>query len=378
MTKHPACRRSTRRCVRAVVLIACPLAAFAAEGEPAYDEIWSHAQLYSGPADAIVRGVQLSGRLQVDHAYVDSGDEEFADADLRRFRLGAKISFRNDLLLHAEADYGWESGQPVYNKLTDAYVGWNPSSAVNLRVGKHGAPFTLDGMTSSTRLTTLDRSNLANNIWFTQEYIPGVSVAGEVDEWSYHVGVYSSGESNRGFGDSNGGEFWLGTVGYDFGGWLGADKALLRLNLVDNEPDPRNGFTKPLEEIVSLTLDLDAGRWGLGTDLSSAQGYLGQSDLRGLMIMPRYDLTDAVQLVARYTYVDSDDDNGVRLARYESELVDGRGDEYREIYFGLNYYLYDHKLKLQSGLQYADMNDRAADGGAYSGWAWTTGFRISW
>ena len=94
--------------------------------------------------------------------------------------------------------------------------------------------------------------------------------------------------------------------------------------------------------------------------------------------LTRYDLTDAVQLVGRYTYVDSDDLNGVRFARYESELVDGRGDEYCEISLGMNYYLYGDKLKLQSGLQYASMNDRAGDAGAYSGWAWTTGFRISW
>jgi phosphate-selective porin OprO/OprP len=44
----------------------------------------------------------------------------------------------------------------------------------------------------------------------------------------------------------------------------------------------------------------------------------------------------------------------------------------------MNYYLYGHKLKLQTGLQYADMRDRAADGGKYTGWSWTTGFRISW
>ena len=74
----------------------------------------------------------------------------------------------------------------------------------------------------------------------------------------------------------------------------------------------------------------------------------------------------------------SDDDNGVRFARYEREIAGGRGDEYSEVYVGLNYYWYGHKLKLQTGLQYANMDDRAADGGAYSGWAWTTGFRISW
>lgn len=363
------------------VLFACPLltsAAAAAGGASPYDKLWSRAQLYSGEQDSLVRGVQLTGRLQLDQAYVDSGEADFSDADLRRLRFGAKVSFRHDILLHAEADYEWEHGQPVYNRLTDAYVGWNPSSAVNLRVGKHSAPFTLDGMTSSTRLETIDRSNLANNLWFTQEYIPGVSVAGDVSKWSYQLGLYSSGESNRGFGDLSGGEFWLGTVGYDFGPRLEADKALLRLNLVDNESDPGNGFTKPLEDVASLNFELDAGRWGLGADLSSAHGYFGQSDLHAFMVMPRYDLNEAVQLVARYTYVSSEDHNGVSFARYESEIVEGRGDEYRELYFGMNYYLYGHRLKIQSGLQHADMNDRARDGGAYSGWAWTTGFRMSW
>jgi hypothetical protein len=45
---------------------------------------------------------------------------------------------------------------------------------------------------------------------------------------------------------------------------------------------------------------------------------------------------------------------------------------------GANYFFYGHKLKLQSGLQYADMDDRAGDGGAYSGVSWTTGLRVGW
>jgi phosphate-selective porin OprO/OprP len=363
----------------AAVMLVGPITASAADGETAaYDKLWSHAQLYEGHPDSLVQGVQLSGRLQLDHAYVDAGDEELSHAGLRRLRFGAKVSLRNNILLHAEADYDWQSGQPVYKKLTDAYIGWKPSKAVNLRVGKHSAPFTLDGMTSSTKLETIDRGNLANNIWFTQEYIPGVSVGGDVDKWTYHVGLYSSGESNRGFGDSNGGEFWLGTIGYDLGERWGVDKALLRLNLVDNEPDVHNGFTKPFEKIASLSLLLGAGRWGLGADLSAARGYFGQSDLRAFMVQPTYALNGTVQLVGRYTYISSDEENGVRLPRYEGMLVDGRGDGYDELYLGVNYYLYGHKLKLQTGLEYADMTDRARDGGAYRGWSWTTGFRMSW
>jgi phosphate-selective porin OprO/OprP len=96
------------------------------------------------------------------------------------------------------------------------------------------------------------------------------------------------------------------------------------------------------------------------------------------MIMPYYNFTAKLQAVARYTYLESSDDNGVRFARYENQVVAGRGDQYQEFYAGLNYYIYKHKLKVQTGVQYADMRDQAGDGGAYSGWAWTTGLRISW
>ena len=49
-------------------------------------------------------------------------------------------------------------------------------SQLALTVGKQSLPFTQEGATSSKELITIDRSNLANNIWFSQEYMPGVSV----------------------------------------------------------------------------------------------------------------------------------------------------------------------------------------------------------
>jgi phosphate-selective porin OprO/OprP len=353
-------------------------AAQSSESPSGYDRLWKRARLYTGDSDSFFDSVQLSGRLQFDQAYVDSGDEEFEDTNLRRFRLGVKVEFLDDFLFHAEAEYDPQDGEPIYQRLTDTYIAWSPRDALELTVGKHGVGFTMDGMTSSKELITVDRSNLTNNIWFTDEYIPGISAAGKIGKWTYNTGIFSSGSKDRGFGDSDGGEFWLGTVGYDLAERFGVDEATLSLNLVDNEPDPRNGFTRPLERVTSLTFAFEKNRWGVRSDLSSAKGYLGQSDLSGLMVMPYYNLSDAVQLVARYTYVDSDDPNGVRFQRYESELVSGRGDKYREAYAGVNYYFYGHKLKLQTGLQYADMDDRALDGGAYTGWSWTTGFRISW
>jgi phosphate-selective porin OprO/OprP len=96
------------------------------------------------------------------------------------------------------------------------------------------------------------------------------------------------------------------------------------------------------------------------------------------MTMPYFDLTPRVQVVGRLTHLTSEDPNGVRLARYESQATAGRGDRYNELYLGMNYYLYGHRLKLQTGVTFADMDDVASDGGAYSGIAATTGLRVSW
>ena len=94
--------------------------------------------------------------------------------------------------------------------------------------------------------------------------------------------------------------------------------------------------------------------------------------------MPYVNVTDKFQIVTRYTVLDSRGPNGVQLGTYENRVVTGRGDRYNEGYLGANYYFYGHKLKLQSGVQYADMNDSADDGGEYSGLSWTTGIRVGW
>jgi phosphate-selective porin OprO/OprP len=130
--------------------------------------------------------------------------------------------------------------------------------------------------------------------------------------------------------------------------------------------------------VASVNFRLETARWGLRADVSGASGLGTQSDLWGLMAMPFVNATGKLQFVGRYTFVESDEPNGVRLATYESGAVNGRGDRYNELYFGANYYFYGHKLKLQSGLQVADMRDRAGDGGEYDGTAWTTGLRVSW
>jgi phosphate-selective porin OprO/OprP len=297
---------------------------------------------------------------------------------VRRFRFGFKTGFLNNFTLHLEGEFNPQEADPVYSRITDAYLAWKPAAAAKITLGKQSAGFTLDGLTSSKNLLTIDRNNLTQNIWFTEEYIPGFSVGGDVKGLAYFAGVFSSGEKDSDFGDFAAGEFTLLRLGHDFSNLLGAEEARLRFAYVDNHPDPENSFTKQLYRIFSLNWLFEAKGWGIRTDVSSGQGYADQSDLWGFVIMPFYKLTTAWEVVGRYTFIDSEEDNGIRFARYERFIADGSGNRYEEFYLGLNYYWYGHKLKLQNAIQYVEMFDRANDGGAYSGFSWTTGFRISW
>jgi phosphate-selective porin OprO/OprP len=351
----------------------------AAPAPSTYDRIWARfTQWYASDTNPVVQQVMFTGRYQHEFAGIDADEGHLDEWNVRRMRLGARVTLFRSFTLHAEADVNPQEHDPFYVRLTDGYLQWNKNRQLILTVGKQGIPFTVDGATSSKELLTIDRSNLSNNLWFPQEYLPGVSASGRVGAWVYRGGVYSAGAMNREFGDFTGAYVTLALVGYDFGKRAGVKEALLTGNYVYQRPDANNTFTRQLEHVGSVHVRFEENKWGLRADVSQGNGYLGQGDMRALMLMPFLNLTRRLQAVGRYTLIDSDDPNAIRFGTYESRLVSGRGDEYHELYLGANYYVYGHKLKLQTGLQWADMNDRVNDEGAYSGLSLTTGIRVGW
>jgi phosphate-selective porin OprO/OprP len=344
-----------------------------------YDRLWgAFTEWYEDDSNPVVQRVLLSGRFHYDFARVDADQGDHDEWNVRRLRIGPRITLFRRLTLHSEIELDPQRHDPLYVRFTDFYLQWTKSSKVVLTVGKQSAPFTLDGATSSRELLTIDRSNLANNIWFPQEYLPGVALSGRRAPWVYRVGMYSSGAMNREFGEFSGGTTTLGVLGYDFSQRLKVREALVTGNYVYQHADRDNTFTRQLDHIGSINFRFEDTKWGARADVSVASGYLGQSGMWAFQGMPFVNVTDKLQGVVRYTFIDSDEPNGIRLANYESRVVAGRGDEYNELYLGANYYFYGHRLKLQTGVQFADMNDRANDGGAFSGVSWTTALRVGW
>src|SRR5215203_2863845 len=222
-----------RRLLSIVLMLTFPAAAAAqapagAKAPSRYDTIWDNfTELYADDTNNVIERVALSGRFHYDFAALESEQGDHHEWNVRRLRIGPRITLFRKVTVHAELELDPQRHDPFYVRFTDMYVQWTRNPRLALTVGKQSAPFTVDGATSSRELLTIDRSNLANNIWFPQEYLPGISVSGRIAPWVYRGGVYSSGVMNREFGEFSGDYFTLALLGYDFAKPLGVKEAVL-------------------------------------------------------------------------------------------------------------------------------------------------------
>ena len=98
----------TTQYILATALLCGALSAFpvAADETPSgYDKVWEVANLYTGDEDRFFQSFVLSGRLQLDLAWVDSGDDDHNEFNVRRFRFGFKTVLKQNFTLHLEGEF---------------------------------------------------------------------------------------------------------------------------------------------------------------------------------------------------------------------------------------------------------------------------------
>ena len=302
-----------------------------ANASDSFKDAWDLADLYENEQGDYFK---LAGRLHLDSTWNDADQGDFNDTNWRRFRFGFKGKI-GELTGSLEADFNLnDSLSDSYNRLTDAKIAWDMNKQTQLTFLKQSAGFTMDGKTSSKKLLTPQRNNLTNNLWFTAEYFTGVSIKSKLaNDWSYKAGIYSSDDSDE-----------IGFTEASYFGLLSTSKKLAKSNLFDKgqisldyvyNDTHEEGNTRDFSQVISLSSKFQRAKWHLDSDISYGRGDLGQSDVYGLVLMPYYQQSKSIQWVGRYTYINSSDENGVRLGRYESSVTSGRGDNYQEIYGGV-------------------------------------------
>lgn len=341
--------------------------------ESIFDKIWGMAVLYKNPQNPILEEFSFKGRYQGQFYDTDSDTGDIDDWENRRFHLGVELAmFSNTVKIKAEMITA-ENLDPFYSSMRDAYLDWSPTKAFTFRVGKFEPKFTKEYSTSSREIITFERSQLVNQ--FKPDYAGGAAVFGKVQNWNWYAGAISN-EVDKEFGQFDGG--WTGflSLGYDLKDALGVKEAELRLDYMHSEIDgAKDTVFNYFDDGVSLNFTAKQGHWGLINDFIG--GFGEKSNAFSWVFMPTYNFTDKLQAVVRGTLSFSDEANGlVGQSRYERAAGGTAGDQYQALLAGLNYYIYGHKLKLMSSVEYANMDGGTGPG--YDGWTFMTGVRVSW
>lgn len=393
-------------------------------GETAYDKIWSAVTLYKDGDNPILQEFSLQGRLQVQSIYGEAGGDSYNtsdwkgnagssndlktwgnDIEVRRAYLGFKSKWFNTVKLEGQIDINTDGrdlngNDPYYGDIYDLYAVYAPTDALNIGIGKQELKVTREQEISSKEIVTFERSLVANMLHpgnLTGVWVSGKGIA---DHWLYEAAIYGADQA-REFSSFKNGGFYLAKIGYDYSAQSGLDTAVASFRYTHNsnpgfQSSKNDGWfgqpTSPsFTDTLSLSNEIQSGRFGLTVDMNYGFGFSGhaerngnsrvavnQSDVFGLTVIPTYFVAPGLQLVARFQFATSADPDGIQVSsRYERLAAEGtgargRGNTYTAQYFGLNWYLYGHKLKVMNGIEFSQLG-----GGDYDGYTAMTGLRMA-
>ena len=329
-------------------------------------DLFDYSTLYESDA-GFIREVSLTGRYHGQWISASSDDDgslgEFNEFQSRRSRIGFEIGILDNITFATEfnvtdssgSSQGWQEG-PFFNDVDTMLIeiegdGWD------LWIGKDKFKITREESTSSKRIKTIERSQITN------EVVPG-------KPWGFNFG-FATGELEHVIG--------LGLTGSDLDddrddGWglptsEGSNAQFLyRLETdiseattvyfdylftntgYDSDDDIASsythvlalGTTNELSDRLNLTTDLI-----FGFDRESQGGIDEGSDTWGLVILPTYDITEKLELVAKYAYMDTGRTQRPQRYADREEMTNAHS-----FYAGLNYDICGDKLKVMAGYEY--------------------------
>ncbi|MCP4849068.1 MAG: hypothetical protein GY899_14095 [Verrucomicrobiaceae bacterium] len=345
----------------------------AASNSSTFEDLWDIPHLYNNSDTFWLTDLKLVGRYQWQMADVSSDLPDYSTNEIRRMRLGSEAKILGgDYKVKAAFNIDHGAGNNHYAEELYIQYGGN-ALPFKVTLGLQKPKWSYESSTSSRKILTFERSQIVNQL--APKKTAGINISGVIDKYDYSLGVYRGDtiHSHKGgaiFGDHNeAGEFTAASIGQDYSVSSSFDSAAWRLDWLHNT-DASSNAAQPYENSLSLNHSLQKGAWGLHSDLIHAQGDAGNDDKTAIVILPTFDLSDKLQVVARYTLSDGD---GLKPnKRYEQKAGAQSGDGYQSIYLGLNYYLNDHKLKIMGGIEYSDIDN----GNDYDGYTIFSGLRF--
>lgn len=324
------------------------------------DALENLGRVYKDDKNEYLQELWLLGRYHGQYHWTEASTGEDDGYETRRFRLGAQAKVFKKATLHAQMVSGSDI-QPFYNGFTELWAQWAFSPEIALTVGQQKNRFTHDRNVSSRYLNYLERAMLTN--MFAVDYTPAVTLQGKVDKTSYYTGFFTNATGqNMGdaFTDFNSGYSFLTQVYHELGNAFGVESATLYGSYLHSDANDNATNMDRFEDGVSGALILTDGHASLVAEITGGIGS-DTGNATGLNLQPTYFLNHYLQIATRYQLAGSNNDEGLQAQRrYEREAGVGAGDLYQAGYVGLNYYIAKHRLKLMTGLEYANMSGQEA------------------
>lgn len=353
----------------------------------AFATIWKAPRLYANKNNPSIQAFSLVGRYHGQYWSVDSEGNRDDGWENRRLYLGINTRLFQQFTLEIQITVN-DDFDPVYEGLYDAFIKWeNSEDTFSASVGRLDYVYTgMERTTSSKKIKTMERALLVNQIMPGE--VVGLYAKGKHGALAYQTGFFSGSIEDE-FTSFKGGFGAL--LGFAYPVNLFYDKGTLHLDYLYNNGNEDNNAFEPYEHIVSLWHQGQRGALGIDMDFTMASGVGDTSDVLGLTLLPTYGLVhnmlisgDKLQLALRYHYASSRDEHGLKFnKRYEQKVASGKGDSYNAYYLGLNYYIYQQKLKLMAGVEYFNMADVKDDDSTIQntdttidGWSFISGIRL--
>ena len=349
-----------------------------------FEDLWNFATLYKDDTNPILQEFKLRGRYHGQYHIVDGEQDTEDDWEDRRSRFGFDAKMF-DKKVDVRVDFQSNDGfRDIYDGLVDAYIKWRPVDSLAITLGRTKPLIGYyDFLQSTNAQPTFDRSQIFNQL--SIDRAAALTFEGKVDKFTWQAGVYSNSldtdrnDFDQAFGEFNGGySFSLG-VGYDFSKALDVKKADFRVDWLHSDFDEDANILNRYEDVVSSTFWVQDGLWSFVAEGFYATGGEGTNgDVFGAFLQGTYDIVPKkLQLVGRYSFSFGDGEQSLRRqTRYESLVVDGRGDQYQALYLGGQYFINGDKLKLLAGAEYSNLSGGPEDRG-FEGVTYLTGIRFS-
>ncbi len=363
-----------------------------------------------------IQEFDITLRMQYQLAYIDPAGDNLKGADIgnerntnnewRRFRLGAKAKLFNTL----KAEINWNiGGLESRSKFSDGV--WNRSETsasldsfsittdtkpVAFKLGKMKPAYLGEYRTSSSKIKTLERSAIVNQLTADKNWGVMVASSDKKADFGWNTGLWVTGVDD----DS----LWLTPeFNSDTSAMFGASfnmatgkKSRLYFDYMHSFAKTHNGevtetgstaFTGPgAQDVFGINWESKQGDfYFLGELIGGFNVYADAEDnaenVFGVVLMPTYRFSPHFEGVLRYQ-LSSGSNAAKAYSRYYTTNADtATADLLQALYMGVNYYVCPEKpdmMKIMTGIEYMNSQgrDHAGDKG-FTGWAFSTAFRAN-